>query len=453
MFSNRKIVVVFKPAEMLRALTVLSIETPCERLGGRGLSKIATRRLALASVSVANWVKYTRWLCRMGLATRSDLGRYSSKRAWLATVTVQFDPKRLFRVNNTVDTAAQKNSQAFATAWALRELLRESLLGECFVGEITLPKARAISINSLVRQISSILKSVGLEHEIPRRFTPIDSPATEKPRTQFRASAPPGFPPRSRQGSESSGFGSLPDDAVSEHHEEVIERGARGLPLDAEFFLDKSEITHWPCDINTLHNARRVLAHKLHPDRAGDRSARDFHRVMKGFEELCMHLETISNIPESAREPLTDLTPGSNGSPKIRRVPKSTPLHKPATTPTKREGRTPKQTAKKKPVLNSSSGEWPSVVTSPVTATTKPTSQRPRRNDDSATRFFLDKVSSDAEFFARESGICWPCEIGALHEAWRSVALRFRRTTPASTAVELFARAQRGYNDLLHTIA
>lgn len=108
----------------------------------------------------------------------------------------------------------------------------------------------------------------------------------------------------SKKGKRSKGkptsFGGLPDDAEPEDRTREPEQlGKRGLPLDAEFFLDEAALA-WPIDGRTLESARKSLLVRFHPDRAGDAGVEKFQRAMRGYQALVKAIEKDSGIARSA---------------------------------------------------------------------------------------------------------------------------------------------------------
>jgi hypothetical protein len=97
-----------------------------------------------------------------------------------------------------------------------------------------------------------------------------------------------------------SSFGGLPDDAEPEDRTKEREQlSPRGLPLDAEFFLDEARLP-WPCEARALDSARKVLLARFHPDRAGEGATAQFQRAMRGYQAL---IKAIEKGSPSARPP------------------------------------------------------------------------------------------------------------------------------------------------------
>ncbi len=176
--------------------------------------------------------------------------------------------------------------------------------------------------------------------------TKVARATTEAPKAEAkRAKAPP--PPRSASG---AGFGGLPDDAVSEDRRAGEQYSARGLTLDAEFFLTEAAIATWPCDARTLEQGRRALVSRLHPDRAGEDSTAAFHRAIKGHAELLKKLSATatSTVTEKPTEktaappaPVASVTPEKPAETSVEK-PADVPAAKPAKT---RRPRTPREPA------------------------------------------------------------------------------------------------------------
>ncbi len=95
-------------------------------------------------------------------------------------------------------------------------------------------------------------------------------------------------------------FGGLPDDAEPEDRSREKEQlGARGLVLDAEFFLDEA-VLPWPCEARALDSARKSLLVRFHPDRAGDAGVEKFQRAMRGYHVLVRALEKLGSNTRAA---------------------------------------------------------------------------------------------------------------------------------------------------------
>ncbi|MEZ4406767.1 MAG: hypothetical protein R3A52_09850 [Polyangiales bacterium] len=462
----RKAIVVVGPSGPLAAVATLASRAPCEALGGEALASAAVKRLSAARPVLDRWAAKVRWLARAGVAEVGTAEVEGAKDLWVAPVTLRFDLRRLAREAGDGDPA---RSPGHATLWALRELLRESAANECFSLRSARAGSEAVTARALLRAVSVVCREVGLvDGVVPRRFderpASAPPPRREKPApapapAPKRAKTPPAPPveePRPRRRAKKppedvSGFGGLPDDAVSEERVEAVELGPRGLPLDAEFFLDTAGIARWPCEVAALDASRRSLVHRLHPDRAGEGSARDFHRVVKGHGEL---LAWLAAHPDARPQPAPAPDPQPSAAVKARAPRKPRPPREPRA-----------HTTSTSSVTAATSGEWPPRPEPPApkpqpakpAVDAKP--ERPRRARSEAKPSTApavprapEVVSSDAAYFARESGVSWPCEAGTLHEAWRSVAARLRRMTPASAAVEPYAKARRGYNDLLRSV-
>jgi hypothetical protein len=170
----------------------------------------------------------------------------------------------------------------------------------------------------------------------------------EKP----RATAPPRRP--------SVGFGGLPDDALPEDRRTGDVYGARGLTLDAEFFLTEAAIVEWPCDVKALERGRRLVVSKLHPDRAGDEATTSFHRAIKGHAELIKKLAPTSSAAPTSATPVVD-----DEKPAPAPATVSAVVEKPAVIPApKRPRAKPTATATVNPpppapVASGSTYEWP----------------------------------------------------------------------------------------------
>lgn len=153
------------------------------------------------------------------------------------------------------------------------------------------------------------------ESETVRAAAKTAPPKRAKPVVEAPAEPPPKRNTKRAKPAADAGFGGLPDDAVSEDRTAAASLSARGLTLDAEFFLAEAKIEAWPCAAKVLERARKVLLLQLHPDRAGESSTTAFHRAIKGFEELRARLpqepEPVATppAPPPAPAPPVDAAP------------------------------------------------------------------------------------------------------------------------------------------------
>lgn len=158
-----------------------------------------------------------------------------------------------------------------------------------------------------------------------------------------RASAPKA----AKRKSKPTSFGGLPDDAEPEDRTQEKEQlSPRGLPLDAEFFLDEAKLP-WPCEARAIDSARKVLLARFHPDRAGEGATVQFQRAMRGYQALVKAIEKGTGAARTAErsasvaaahaiksEPAAAPVPAEPAAPKSRkRAPKVERTETPAAAP------------------------------------------------------------------------------------------------------------------------
>lgn len=310
--------------------------------------------------------------------------------------------------------------RAHCSIFALRTALRALSRDELFSVTQARAGTRRSSLEELLREVERIAKRLGFRGDdtTPARFTP---------RTEKRAAPPtapqatPKKPSRARTPKTAPvGFGGLPDDAESDAPPAANEPSPTTPTPDAEFFLHAAQITTWPCRRELLDQARRQIISRLHPDRAGEASARDFHRAIKGHLELIKLLEALP-APEAPPPP----SPTDTRAPRRARPPRAAAPATPIT---------PSQTGAPSPTIH----EWPPR---PAPAPPRPEPRAPRRPD------------PDSDFFLHEAALTWPCTTDALRTAWQTLAGRLRRMTPASAGATAYARASRGFTTLVQAAA
>ncbi len=291
------------------------------------------------------------WLERRGLARveRSRARGAPKLCAWQRPTELRVEVRPLTR--DVFAEAGEPDSPARATAWALRMVLRHlasSGLHACDVrsGSERVPAAEALASYdaalSAVGYGANAPAPVRLAHLAPRGkrrddvveepvATPAPAPkpaekvaakvapkpaekvsAKVAPKPAEKVNAKPVEKPAERvnakatpRSSAATGFGGLPDDAVPEDRRSGEVYSARGLTLDAEFFLVEATIAAWPCDVKALERGRRLVVSKLHPDRAGEASTSAFHRAIKGHAELLKKLSAMPAPPSPSVESST----------------------------------------------------------------------------------------------------------------------------------------------------
>jgi outer membrane biosynthesis protein TonB len=341
------------------------------------------------------------WLERRGIATVERARSRTAPRAltWQRTIELRVDVKALTR-DVTVE-AGDADSPARASAWAVRAVLRHlatTTLHTCDVRAGTEKTPVAEALGSYDVALAAVgfgpnaappARLAHLASRVKRRDEavnelPVEAPPAVKPAPAAKAApaskaAPVARPtpaakvkpaPKARVDEKpratapprrpSVGFGGLPDDALPEDRRTGDVYGARGLTLDAEFFLTEAAIVEWPCDVKALERGRRLVVSKLHPDRAGDEATTSFHRAIKGHAELIKKLApTSSAAPTSATPVVVDEKP----APAPATV--SAVVEKPAVIPApKRPRAKPTATATVNPpppapVASGSTYEWP----------------------------------------------------------------------------------------------
>lgn len=404
----RKIVVTWGPGTALLALATLA-----GLRRGRGPSLVHDElrrelRHAVASLEAELGLHLAclAWLDRRGLAV---LGRASPRSA--DALVRALHPVELRVDLEALDAALGAegrgpDGKAHTTLFALRTVLKTLHRGDLCDRLAVRAGTRRVELDAVLREIERRAKRHGFRDDttVPARFGP-KAGATDTP----PAPAPPAaeaVPPKPRRSPRRAapravpeGFGSLPDDAVSEGPSPAAPPPDPHAPSDdARFFLREAGLEAWPCDRLLLDRARRAVITRLHPDRAGDHTARDFHRAIKGHAELIALLDLLD--------------------------PPATAPAAPVATPPKRSVR--------------STRAKPTTVP-PATATAFQEWPPPPR---------VTVLDDDARYFLRESALTWPASPEALRAAWQGLAARLRRTAPASEAAAAHARAQRGFDSL-----
>lgn len=346
MESLRRLSFSIEPTPTLDAMALLVSAAP--PVAGRvalvdpRLVRSVTRALDPHAALLARFVTLSAWLARHDHAriTPAAAGRRTVSPAWRARVDVALNLRALAR--GLAAEGGRVDGPHHTALFAARALLQASAAGPLWVVTSLRAGSQEVTTTEALRALEALARDSALrDGAMPRRFdptrpprvarvatpeAPTPAPPTPAPpaapvvpaakppagRTKPAAKAPPpaveapstpdapsarvrarkrtAEAPPSAQG----GFGGLPDDATSELPPvpRPEPRSARGLGLDAEFFLEVAELHAWPCAQPVLHAARRRVIARLHPDHAGDHAGREFHRALKGFAELlplCAH--------------------------------------------------------------------------------------------------------------------------------------------------------------------
>jgi hypothetical protein len=361
------------------------------------------------------------WLERRGVA-RLERPRARGARAcaWQCAAELRVDVRPLLR--EVADEVTDADSTSRATAWALRMVLRHLASGGLHTSEVRAGSERVPAAEALA-SFDVAMASVGyganaappprmahLASRSKRRDESVEAPVAEvpiaaptakvkaepaakvkaepaakvkaepaakvkaEPAAKVKAEAPPKV-----KASTVGGFGALPDDAVPEDRRAGEVYSARGLTLDAEFFLTEATIAQWPCDAKALERGRRLVVSKLHPDRAGDASTTSFHRAIKGHAELVKKLSVTPPVANAAPaavtpEPVVEAakvveTPSVNPSDAVTSVVRERPKRT-RQKPVEAVVTTPPVVVPATPVASGSTYEWPprqpEVVAAPV---------------------------------------------------------------------------------------
>jgi len=269
------------------------------------------------------------WLERRGLCemTRPRARAGVREPTWRSAAEVKVDVRALVR--DLVAEREEADSKARASAWATRAVLRH-LAGtslhacEVRVGSERVPAAEALAaydtelalvgfgphaapparLAHLAKgarrkdEAADVSATPAVKAERVAKVKPVEvpPPKVEAPKRDPKVAPAPKVKakrPRAKDSAFGGGFGGLPEDAAPEDRRTGDVFSARGLTLDAEFFLTEAAIAVWPCDGPSLERGRRAVVTRLHPDRAGEASAQAFHRAIKG------HAELVKKLPQA----------------------------------------------------------------------------------------------------------------------------------------------------------
>lgn len=459
----RKLSVAWGPSPTLFALGVLCASR--RRARGPGvvhdeLRHELGRALAALEPSLAAMAAAVTWLEARAVASAALTSKTIEGPAGLCLRNTELHVDLARLEDAAHDERGGIEGKAHCTLFALRLVLRAASREELFVVSHCRSGGRRVPLADLLREVERAAKRLGFRDEqvAPSRFAEhLGSRKTStKPETPpgparvvgaaaREATAPPAQArPKKRaagqrqRGAPDEGFGGLPDDAVSDAPPAERPRDPDTPGPDGLFFLETAGIDAFPCGREALDRARRSVISRLHPDRAGDESARDFHRAIKGHLELAGILERLRPL---APPPPPSPPPPAVTTPQAPPVPAAAPpaarspaADAPLTTKRARAARVTRVAPPSPPAAASARGtvnEWPP----------RPTREAQRPCD------------ADTEFFLQESSVSWPCDAPTLHRAWASLSARLRRMTPASVAAASHARASRGFEALLRAVS
>lgn len=178
------------------------------------------------------------------------------------------------------------NINATVTSAAIRSILQAVKQGDILQAGDYRFGAKSISLAQFADKISDLLQR---SEQIASKRK-----ASVKPEPKTTKTAKPTAKTTTAQKTEKApkkkakvhSFGGLPDDAQPTNRQEAVEPlSARGLSLDAEFFLEQAKLS-WPCSAEQMERARKAVLARLHPDRAGSDSTALFQRAMRGWQAL-----------------------------------------------------------------------------------------------------------------------------------------------------------------------
>ena len=310
----RKVAFTVRPAPTLAALLSYAQATRAHR-GGLGDRLDREVRLALESAArtLDPVLGLLRWLGRRSLARSSG---YVDATGLAAEVTVAVDLRAA--VAAAVNEGSRVDGRAYTDLYSLRALARALRGGDLLGLDGVLLGRQADTARALVRALDAACReaAIGDESMVPKAFAqrPMGVPAP----------APKADPPQPKpkpKAATTASFGGLPDDATSAPPSAAVEespKSARGLTLDAEFFLESARLKGWPCSAKVLARARKSVLLGLHPDRAGDASEESFRRAVKGHAELAA---ALSATPTPATKPAPATTPTVVAAPAPAAVP------------------------------------------------------------------------------------------------------------------------------------
>jgi hypothetical protein len=308
----RKVSFVVRPTSALAALLAFAHATRTHRSGlGDRLDREVRGALEGVARTLDPVLGALRWLSRRGFARHT--GPVDAT-GLAAEGTVTFDLRA--SVTATQALGPRVDGRAATDLYALRALVRSLRQTDQLACDKVLLGRQSETTRALLRAIEGACRETALGDEslVPKAFAravpapstpgPAASPMAE-PKAKAKARPTRGASPKAAApGAGAAFFGGLPDDATSPPTAPPVPLSARGLTVDAEFFLESARLKLWPCSTKALTRARRAVLVALHPDRAGEGSEGRFRSALKGFEELAVVLAAMS-APAAAAPPAT----------------------------------------------------------------------------------------------------------------------------------------------------
>jgi hypothetical protein len=188
--------------------------------------------------------------------------------------------------------------EAIVSSVALRSVLQATKLAQLLQSH---EAKMGREIVSVARFVDKICRALLRSESLAQKTSATGPSQQEKPPKKSKRTA------RAKQTTQS--FGGLPDDAEPTNHKAPTEPvSTRGLSLDAEFFLEQSELP-WPSTKEQIDRARKKVLARLHPDRAGVDSTTQFHRAMRGIDALLRLLSKDGATTTVANKPPTHSWP------------------------------------------------------------------------------------------------------------------------------------------------
>lgn len=308
----RKVSFVVRPTPALAALLSFAHASRAHRSGlGERVEREVRAALESAARTLDPVLGVLRWLGRRGLARAAG----PADATGLAVETaVTFDLRATVAAAQAL--GPRVDGRPAADLFALRALVRALRKAELLAFDGVLLGRQTDTPRALLRVVEAACRETALADEamVPKAFArPAPASPTASPPAPKSEPKPRVTPPRSAAASAGpSFFGGLPDDATSPPTAPPVTLSARGLTVDAEFFLESARLKTWPCPAKVLTRARRAVLVALHPDRAGEGSEGRFRSALKGFEELA---QALAAMP--AQEPAPPVAVAAKPSPAV----------------------------------------------------------------------------------------------------------------------------------------